>query len=450
MDYSFDGVSVAVIGLGISNTPLIGWLLERGAVITARDKKPFEKLNEKVRSYKERGVRFVCGEDYLEDLNEKFIFKAPGLRYDIPQIKQAVDSGSILTSEMELFFELCPCKIIGVTGSDGKTTSTTLIYKALAATYGEDKVFVGGNIGKPLLPELGKMKEDCFAVLELSSFQLHTMKRSPDISVITNISPNHLDYHKSMEEYIEAKKNIYLHARPGSRLVLNGKNEITSKLGDDAPSSVDIVKFVYGDVEVQDGYICRRGERVLKVSDILIPGAHNVENYMGVIAALDKLVPDEVIANIAKTFKGVEHRIEFVRELDGVRYYNSSIDSSPTRTAAALGSFDQKLIVICGGYDKHIPFEPLAETLCQRAKTVVLTGATAGRIKDVLLASESYKPGFPEVIEKKDFADAVNAAKAAAASGDVVILSPACASFDAFANFEERGNTYKGIVNTWT
>lgn len=450
LDYSFNGVNVAVIGLGISNTPLIGWLLERGAVITARDKKPFDKLNETVRSYKDRGVRFICGEDYLEDLNESVIFKAPGLRYDVPQIKKAVEAGAVLTSEMELFFELCPCRIIGVTGSDGKTTSTTLIYKALSSVCGDDKVFVGGNIGKPLLPELDKMTKDGFAVLELSSFQLHTMKLSPDISLITNISPNHLDYHKGMDEYIDAKKNIYLHAKLGSRLVLNGKNEITSKLGADAPLGVEISRFVQGDVEVCDGYICRRGEKVLKTSDILIPGKHNVENFMGVIAVLDGLVPDDAIVSLAKTFKGVEHRIEFVREFDHVKYYNSSIDSSPTRTAAALNSFDQKLIVICGGYDKHIPFEPLAVSLCTRAKAVVLTGATAGRIKKVLLASELYKPGSPEIIEMPDFADAVEAAKKAAVPGDIVILSPACASFDRFSNFEERGNTYKDIVNKWT
>ena len=449
MNYSFEGVRVAVLGLGISNTPLIGWLLRRGAIITARDKKPFDKLNEKVREYKACGVRFVCGDDYLKGLDEQVIFKAPGLRYDLPEIQRAVENGSVLTSEMELFFELCPCRIIGVTGSDGKTTSTTLIYKALASVYGEDKVFVGGNIGKPLLPELDRMTEDCFAVLELSSFQLQTMKMSPDISLITNISPNHLDYHKGMEEYIEAKKNIYLHAKPGSRLVLNGRNEITSGLGGDAPSGVEVVKFVSGDVEVHDGYICRRGEKVLKVDDILIPGNHNVENYMGVIAVLSGLVPDEAIVNLAKTFKGVEHRIEFVRELDRVKYYNSSIDSSPTRTAAALSSFNQKLIVICGGYDKHIPFEPLAKPLCEKAKTVVLTGATAGKIKAALTSSECYKKGEPEIIEMPDFKDAVKAARDAAKPGDIVILSPACASFDAFANFEERGNTFKRLVNSF-
>ncbi len=444
---NFKNVRVAVIGLGISNTPLIEWLLERGAEVIARDKKQFDYLNDRVKAYKNRGVKFVCGEDYLENIDEQVIFKAPGLRYDLPQLQRAVSNGSVLTSEMELFFELCPCKIIGVTGSDGKTTTTTLIYKALAMTYGEDKVFVGGNIGKPLLPELDKMTEDCFAVIELSSFQLHTMKRSPDISVITNISPNHLDYHKGMDEYIEAKKNIMRHQKPGSRLVINGKNEITASFAKDACDGVEVISFVKGDVEVKDGYICFKDERVIKTDEILIPGQHNVENYSGVTAALHGLVKNETLRELARTFKGVEHRIELVRELDKVKYYNSSIDSSPTRTKAALSSFNQKLIVICGGYDKHIPFEPLAEPLCEKAKTVVLTGATATKIKNAITGSEFYKEGMPKIIEEPDFDKAVLAAKNAAEPGDIVILSPACASFDAFPNFEVRGRHFKDIVN---
>lgn len=442
----FAGKTVSVLGLGISNTPLVTWLLARGAKVTARDRKEFSALPEEVRSLSEKGVRFVCGVGYLSHLDEEILFRSPGLRYDLPELREAVERGACLTSEMELFFELCPCKIIGVTGSDGKTTTTTLISLCLAAEYGEGKVFVGGNIGKPLLPELDKMDKSCFAVVELSSFQLHTMKSSPDISLITNISPNHLDYHRGMEEYVAAKKNIYLHAKPGSVLVLNGENAVTRELGKDAPAGVEVRHFLTGDAVISDGFLCYRGRKVLKIDDILIPGRHNVENYCGVICALDGLVSDETVRKIATTFGGVEHRIELVREKDGVTFYNSSIDSSPTRTAAALSSFRQKVIVICGGYDKYIPFGPLAETLCERAKIVVLTGATAGKIKEALSLCPAYEEGKPPLIEKPDFKEAVMAAAEVARPGDVVILSPACASFDAFRNFEERGNTFKEIV----
>ncbi len=443
---NFNGKKVTVIGLGISNTPLIPWLLSRGAVVTARDKKEFDNLPEAVKAYREQGVNFVCGEGYLSNIDADVIFKAPGLRYDLPEISEAVEKGAVLTSEMEQFFEDCPCKIIGVTGSDGKTTSTTLIYKCLCEQYGESKVFVGGNIGKPLLPEVGKMDESCFAVVELSSFQLHTMKHSPDISLITNLSPNHLDYHKVMEEYVEAKKNIYLNAKPGSVLVLNGENGVTKNLGSDAPEGVEVRYFLNGYAKVEDGKITVNGRTVLNTDDILIPGKHNIENYCGIICALDGIVDDAVFEKVAKTFGGVEHRIELVRRLNGVSYYNSSIDSSPTRSAAALNSFKEKVIVICGGYDKKIPFEPLADVLLKKAKTVVLTGATAQKIKDALISHKDYTVDAIRIIEKPDFRDAVMAAHNEAKDGDTVLLSPACASFDAFPNFEVRGNTFKEII----
>lgn len=448
MTLDYKNKTVSVVGLGISNTPLIEWLLERGALITARDKKNFENLPQSVQNFSDCGVKFVCGEDYLKEICDEVVFRAPGIRYDTQGFLDAAARGSEIISEMELFFELCPAKIIGVTGSDGKTTTTTLIYKCLAAEYGEERVFVGGNIGKPLLPELDKMNGETFAVVELSSFQLQSMKRSPDISLITNISPNHLDYHKSMGEYIEAKKNIFLHAKQGSVVALNGKNEITARLGDDVPSGCEVRYFVKGEVEEKDGFICRGSEKILQTSDILLPGNHNIENYCGVICALQGLVKDETIVNVAKTFGGVEHRCELVRELDGVKYYNSSIDSSPTRTDAALRSFKQELIVICGGYDKNIPFEPLAVSLCDTAKTVVLTGATREKIKTALTSYDGYREGKPAIIEEPDFEKAVLAAHNAAKRGDIIILSPACASFDVFPNFEVRGNTFKNIINS--
>ncbi|MBE6632303.1 MAG: UDP-N-acetylmuramoyl-L-alanine--D-glutamate ligase [Ruminococcaceae bacterium] len=438
------GKRVTVCGIGISNLPLIYFLLSKGATVSARDRKSRDKMEDTAKELEEKGVKLILGEDYLEDINEEIIFRSPGIRYDKPQLCKAVENGALLTSEMQLFFELCPAAIIGITGSDGKTTTTTLISKLIEMQYG--KVYVGGNIGRPLLPLVEEMGKDDYAVVELSSFQLHTMTLSPKISVVTNISPNHLDYHKDMEEYIDAKKNIFLN--PGNeRLVINAKNAVTAKFADFARDGAETVPFLSEEgVYEKDGTIFYGDDAVLETKDILIPGRHNVENYMAAVGALYGIVDKKNFVELAKTFGGVEHRIELIRELDGVKYYNSSIDSSPSRTAAALNSFGSKLIVICGGYDKQIPFEPLADVLCKKAKVVVLTGATAGKIKAALLAHPDFPSSGICVIEESDFTKAVNAAQKAAVSGDTVILSPACASFDAFPNFEVRGRRFKEIV----
>ena len=439
--HRLNGKTAAVVGIGISNMPLIGYLLSHGATVTARDIKPRGKLGSAADELEEKGVRLICGENYLENIGEEYIFRTPGVRYDKPGLQRAVAAGSVLTSEMELFFELTPAKIIGITGSDGKTTTTTLIGRMLAGTGRH--VFVGGNIGRPLLPEVESMTDSDIAVVELSSFQLHTMALSPDISVVTNVSPNHLDYHTSMDEYIAAKKNIFLHERC-RRLILNYKNEITRAMADEARPDTEVVFFLSENgIYDEDGIVYYKSEPVISVSDILLPGRHNTENYMAAIGAVYGLVPSGVIKQIARTFGGVEHRCELVCEKKGVRYYNSSIDSSPTRTAAALNSFKQKLIVICGGYDKNIPFEPLAEPLCRMAKTVVLTGSAAPKIKAVLNAYDGEKP---VIVERPDFTEAVMTAVSAASAGDIVLLSPACASFDAFPNFEARGGRFKEIV----
>ncbi|MBQ4574523.1 MAG: UDP-N-acetylmuramoyl-L-alanine--D-glutamate ligase [Clostridia bacterium] len=447
------GKRVAVIGVGISNRPLIDMLLGAGAIVTARDRKTREKFPA-ADELEALGVTLILGEEYLEDIDEDILFKAPGIRSDKPELKAALERGAMLTSEMEVFFELCPAHIFAITGSDGKTTTTTLTAKLLEAAG--HRVFLGGNIGRPLLPLVGEMTPDDFAVVELSSFQLHCMKQSPEVALITNVSPNHLDWHTGMDEYIEAKKTIFRHQREDMRLVLNYENEITREMAKEA--AAEVTYFGHNtigepqhahEVIERDGVISLDGERILDCDDILIPGRHNAENYMAAIAATAGYVSPEVVRELASSFGGVEHRCEFVRELDGVRYYNSSIDSSPTRTAAALSSFKSRVIVICGGYDKQIPFEPLGYTLSRHAKTAVLTGATAGKIKEALIACPEYSAGLPEIIEAGCFEGAVEAARAAAVPGDVVILSPACASFDAFANFEERGNRYKEIVRNF-
>lgn len=452
----FENKRVGVIGIGISNRPLVELLIKAGALVTARDKKTIAELGEIAESFQEKGVRLVTGEGYLDGIDDEILFRTPGMRYDHPALCEAVMNGATLTSEMQLFFELCPAKIIGITGSDGKTTTTTLISEILKASG--KRVFLGGNIGKPLLPDLFDMTPDDFCVIELSSFQLHTMTKSPDIAVITNLSPNHLDYHTDVREYIEAKFNIFRHQKKGDRLIINEKSRngldtilfetvITSKL----PHTVTLFnsrdRSCEEDFYEEDGMIYRGDTPVLATTDIKIPGRHNVENYMAAIAALWGLVSIETIQKIAREFGGVEHRIEYVREVNGAHYYNSSIDSSPTRTIAALNAFgEKKLIVLLGGYDKKIPYEPLAEPLCHHAKTVILTGNTAEPIKKALTESPAYREGAPEIIMAKDYGESVRIAHRIAQKDDVVLLSPASASFDAFRNFEERGRFFKDLV----
>lgn len=460
------GRRVAVAGLGVSNRPLVDFLLKKGALVTGRDRAEREAFGAFADEWESRGVRLACGDGYLDGLDEEIIFRAPGIRPDHPAFLAAVAKGAILTSEMELFLELCPATVIGVTGSDGKTTSTTLTGLMLereCKKRGRGRVYVGGNIGQPLLPLVDGMTADDFAVVELSSFQLMTQKHSPHRAAITNVTPNHLDWHTDMREYVKAKTNIFRHA--GNQiLILNAENEVTRDLARSSSSPVTLFSSRCTS-PTELGALLREGDRayylkdgvithwdgecetaVLERSDILLPGMHNVENYMTALALTHGLVSRESVYEVATTFTGVAHRLERVRELDGVIYYNSSIDSSPTRTAAALSALaPKKPIVICGGYDKKIPFAPLAEALARHAKAVVLTGATAGKIEDAIGALDASIQ--PPVYREADFTRAVHLARSLAKTGDVVLLSPACASFDAFKNFAERGETFCRIVS---
>lgn len=458
---------VTVLGIGISNLPLIHWLLAHGATVTARDMKSRDRLA-CAAELEEKGVKLILGDDYLRDIDEDVVFRAPGIRPDLPEICDAVRRGALLTSEMELFFELTPARLLAVTGSDGKTTTTTLTYKFLAAEAeksGVGRVYVGGNIGAPLLPMVDEMTSDDICVLELSSFQLQTMRRSPDRAVITNITPNHLNWHTGMDEYIDAKKNICRHDR-AKALTVNAENALTAGIGAEFRGEVTFfssTRFRFEDITggragasaifERDGRIIRSDgeteEFIINTDDILLPGRHNVENYMAAISLTHGLVSRETIELIAKTFGGVEHRLELVSVHDGVKYYNSSIDSSPARTAAALSALREKPIVICGGYDKNIPFAPLADALCERAKAVVLTGATAEKIMAALLACPKFDAEKLPVTLESDFDRAVLAAKKIARSGDTVLLSPACASFDRFENFEARGRHFKELVKSF-
>ena len=448
------GKRIAIIGIGVSNTPLLKLLAAEGLRVTACDKRTREQMGEQAEHLERLGCELHLGPDYLKDLDADVIFRTPGLRPDVPEISACVQQGAVLTSEMEVFFQICPCPIIAVTGSDGKTTTTTIIAELLKKAG--KRVWVGGNIGHPLLYEADNMRPDHCAVLELSSFQLMTMTQSPHIAVVTNLAPNHLDMHKDMAEYVAAKENIFRHQRPGDIAVFNDDNAITAE---QSARAVGRSRLFSRRTEPADGVflrgediVCRgpEGERViLRTSDIKIPGVHNVENYMAAIAAVDGLVPDGTIRQFARDFGGVEHRIELVRTYRGVRYYNDSIASSPSRTIAGLRSFSEKVILIAGGYDKHIPFDVLGPEITAHVKLLILCGATADKIRAAVEQAPDYRPGCPEILDVTPFTAAVEAARDRAHPGDVVTLSPACAAFDQFKNFAERGKFFKSIVNGW-
>lgn len=445
---------VGIIGLGVSHTDLVSFLLKRDIDVTILDKREKSSIGEDYDKLSNQGAKFILGEKYLEDLSKfDVIFRTPGMYYLSKELTKARENGVIVTSEMEVFFDLCPCKTYALTGSDGKTTTTTLIGEFLKASG--KTVHVGGNIGRALLPIIDTIKEDDVCVVELSSFQLISMRKSPTISVITNIQPNHLDVHADMEEYTQAKVNIIAHQNAFSRTVLNLDNQAT----------VDLSGMVRGELlwfsrknEVENGvYLSNEGDiissykgektKIMHMNDIKIMGIHNVENYMTAISATLGEVSPDVIKRVAREFNGVEHRIELVRELDGVRYYNDSIATSPTRTISGLNSFEQKITIIAGGYDKNLSYEPLAPIVCKKVKNIILLGATASKIEKAIREDKDFATSEVNIINVKTLEDAVQKAKEISKSGDVVSLSPASASFDMYRNFEERGNHYKRLIN---
>ena len=437
------GKHVLVLGLGVSNLPLVELLLQHGIAVTGCDKTPYESLDEAVLALERKGLKLHLGRDYLKGISGDVAFRTPGLHPLTPEIEALRAAGTRITSEMEAFFEVCPCQIIAVTGSDGKTTTTTLISEILKEAG--HRVWLGGNIGTPLLSKADEMKLEDQVVLELSSFQLMDLHYSSHIAVVTNLAPNHLDVHKDMEEYITAKKNIFLRQNEEDILIVNQDNAITHGFLTEAKGKTKEFsrKAVLEDgVYLKDGTIYRGTVPVLKREDILLPGIHNVENYMAAILAVEGLADDEAIRRVAGSFGGVEHRIELVRVKDGVSFYNDSIASSPSRTIAGLRSFEQKVILIAGGYDKHLEFDELGQEIARNVKLLVCTGDTGPKIKAAALAAE----GTPEILEVEDFYEAVRTAASRAEAGDVVLLSPAGPAFDRFKNFMVRGAEFKKTV----
>ena len=446
---------VAIMGMGVSNTPLIKYLMDLDANITVFDKKSEDELDKAViEEYAIQGVKFSLGENYLSNLvGYDIIFRSPSMRPDIPELEKELDRGAILTSEIEMLVDLCPGKIIAVTGSDGKTTTTTLIYKMLEAAG--HHCYLGGNIGIPLFAKIDEMRPEDIIVLELSSFQLMTLKKSPQIAVVTNVSPNHLDIHKSYQEYMDAKKNIFKHQDKDGIVVLNYDNDITREFSFEARGNVRFfsTKVKLDDGVILDGDIIKISEgkirqQIINTDDILLLGKHNIENACTAIAAVNDLVSPEDIVNVLTTFKGVEHRNEFVAVKKGAKWYNDSIGSSPTRTIAGLVSFKNKVILIAGGYDKHLDYTDMGKYVVEHVKELILLGQTKDKIKDAVnkeLETRVPKVELP-ITECNSLEEAVNKAYEIANDGDTIFFSPASASFDMFKNFEERGNKYKELV----
>ena len=457
MDYreffsKIKGKRIAVCGIGVSNTPLIENFLNKGARVYACDRRSRESIGAVADQLESKGAELRLGDNYLKNLEVDIIFRTPGMNYYLPELVKARENGIAVTSEMEVFFEVCPATIFAVTGSDGKTTTTTLIAKMLEA---EGKtVHVGGNIGRPLLPLIEEIKPEDYVVVELSSFQLISMRKSPDVAVVTNVAPNHLDVHKDMDEYINAKKNVLAHQNAFSRTVLNDDNEITRSFASEVRGQYMHFSMTSpvsnGAWLSEDGTIYMAYRRmiapIMNKDDIAIIGEHNVANYLAAISAVWGYAGADSILKVAREFKGVEHRIEHVRTLNGVKYYNDSIASSPSRTIAGLKAFNQRIILIAGGYDKHIPFEPLVPYIDEKVKILILSGPTAKKIEDAIKAAK-LKNSDLKIYRSSGMEESVQLAHKLATDGDIVSLSPACASFDAYRNFADRGNHFKELVN---
>ena len=445
---------VAIIGLGVSNLPLLDYLHEKKAKVTIFDKRTIDEIPketmDKITGY---SFEFSLGQFYLEKLKGfELIFRSPSCLPTVPELVEAENNGAIITSEIELVLKMTPSKVIGVTGSDGKTTTTTLIYEILKhAGY---KCFLGGNIGTPVFTQIEEMRPEDVVVLELSSFQLMGMEISPDISVITNISPNHLNIHKDYEEYIDAKKNIFKYQNADGILVTNYDNEITKPFNEEANG-----KIIYfsSKTKLEDGFIVDDNiikeseagirKHILNVNDIKLRGVHNFENICTALAATKTLVDTDVACEAIKEFQGVEHRLELIKEIDGVKWYNDSVSSSPTRTIAGLNSYSEEIVLIAGGYDKYLDYTPIAKPIEEKVKTLILLGQTSGKIYEVVKTELEKQNKNLNIYICDSLEETVNKAKKYAKPGQFVLFSPASASFDMFKNFADRGEKFKNLVN---
>ncbi len=444
---------IAIIGLGVSNLPLLDYLYDKKAKVTIFDEREYNQIPkdiiEKINNYE-----FIIhvGKDCMKHLkNFNIIFRSPSCLPTRPELLEEANRGVLVTTEIELLMQMCPAKIIGITGSDGKTTTTSLVNNILQkAGY---KTFLGGNIGTPLFTKLSEITPEDIVVLELSSFQLMGMEVSPQIAVITNITPNHLNIHKDYQEYIDSKKNIYKYQDENGILILNYDNEITKDCAKEANGKVI---FFSGHTKLDNGYIVDEDvikecddkvrKHILNIDDVILRGSHNYQNIATAIATTSSLVNLETAVKAIKEFKPVEHRIEFVKEIDGVKWYNDSSSSSPTRTLSGINAFKENIVLIAGGYDKNLDYTPIAKPIIDKVKTLILIGQTAGKIYEVVKRELEKENKNLDIYMCETLQETISIAKKNAKSGEVVLFSPASASFDMFKDFADRGNQFKDLV----
>lgn len=448
--------NIAIIGLGVSNLPLLEYFYKYGAKITVFDDRNIADFDaEIINKIKEYEVNTFFGKDNLLNLHGfDIIFRAPSCLPTKPELVAEKENGAEVTTEIEMLVRLAPCKIIGVTGTEGKTTTTSII-TAIIKQNGIN-CYLGGNIGKPLFTELEKFTPEDIIILELSSFQLMEMNISPEIALVTNVYPDHLNVHKSYEEYQDAKKNIFKHQSSNGITILNKDNEITYSFKNEV---VGDTIFFSSKESLNDGYFYDRNDGNIKLnengkttilinkSEIKLRGIHNYENICAALAATKTIVPIEKQIAAIKDFTGVEHRLEFVKEIDGVKYYNDSIGTSPASTIAGLNAFDENIVLLAGGSDKGLDYTEIGEKIAEKVGTLILTGPTAEKIETATLKFLNKSKNDIKIYHCKNLEEAVNLSKTVSKSGDIVLLSPASASFDSFKNFIERGNKFKEFVN---
>ena len=451
---SLKGKKVAILGLGVSNLPLIDYLYEYGANVSLFDEKEYDKLSsiiqEKINKY---NLNCVLGSNYMEGLKGfDIIFRSPSILPTRKELIEEANRGCLVTTEIEMLMKLIPSKIIGITGSDGKTTTTTLISECLKANgY---NVYIGGNIGTPLFTKASEMTSTDIVVLELSSFQLMGMTVSPNISVVTNITPNHLNIHKDMEEYILSKRRIIDNQNKEDICVLNYNDEIVKNFSNYAKGEVRYFsKFdnISNGFCIKDNaiYMVTNNQytKVLDTKDILLRGNHNYENICTCLTAIIDLIDINKTVEVFKSFKGVEHRLEYVCEINGVKWYNDSVSSSPTRTIAGLNSYEENIVLIAGGYDKHIDYDVIGEPIVNKVSTLILMGDTKEKIYNATVKAEEKLNKRVNKFMVSSLEEAVDVAINNAKKGEIVLFSPASASFDMFKNFADRGEQFKNIVN---
>jgi UDP-N-acetylmuramoylalanine--D-glutamate ligase len=447
MNKDFSGKKVAVLGIMVEGQSLCDFLLRRRAEITVFDRKNISELGEIYEKYKKKGVSFSLGDNYLDGglKDFDFVFRSPGFKRLLPEIIKAEKSGVIISSATKLFFELTPAKIIGVTGTKGKGTTATLITEILKKAG--RNVFLAGNIGRPMLTLLPKLTSENWVVLELSSFQLQDLKKSPHVAVALFITSDHLDHHQNREEYVSAKANIVRYQEETDFAILNADDETSSSFASLTPAHIFYfsrskkVKGAY----VKDRRIFLFDQLVGAVEKLQLRGAHNWDNVSAAVAAAKAAgVRLEPIKEAVFSFKGLEHRLELVDQVKGASFYNDSFSTTPETAIAAIQAFKKPIILIVGGSEKGSDYADLGKEIANSSvKTLIVIGEMADRIKEAALqagfANELvYKPGGMKKIVETAFKKAD--------SGDVILLSPACASFDMFKNYKERGRQFKENV----